>query len=446
MKVSLKESLQAIRLKTLHETVLNNPYIPQKPTDKQFEFLFYADVLEGFYGGAAGGGKSSALLMAALQFVQVPGYSALLLRRTYADLALPDALMDRAQEWLSGTDARWHGDTKTWEFSSGATLSFGYLDHERSKYRYQGAAFQMVGFDELCQFPESAYQYLFSRLRRLEDSHVPIRMRAASNPGDIGHDWVKRRWIIPTTPELREMKRFFVPAFLEDNPHIDQITYDEALNKLDPITREQLRHGDWDISISGGMFERAWFEIADTVPRGRQVRFWDLAATEAKKGNDPDWTVGVLMREAGGTYYIRDVIRVRRKPGDVEALIRQTAQMDGIETQIYMEQEPGSSGKGMIATYAKLLAGYAFYGIPSSGSKIVRAQPLSAAALRGDVKVVNGVWLNEFLSELQVFPNPSTHDDQVDAASGCYAQLAEFAMIDSPLPVPSGGGRRFSPM
>ena len=427
-----------------NDGIINNPYIPHEPTGKQAVFLRRVNYLEGFYGGAAGGGKSDALLMAALQFVQIPGYSALLLRRTYADLALPEALMDRAQEWLSCKDAKWHGDTKTWSFPSGATLTFGYLDHERSKYRYQGAAFQFIGFDEVTQFPETAYQYLFSRLRRLEDSHVPIRMRAASNPGDIGHDWVKRRFIIPTPEELTEAKRFFVPAFLEDNPHIDQITYDEALNKLDPITREQLRHGDWDISISDGLFERTWFEITDTVPPGRQVRFWDLAATEAKKGSDPDWTVGVLMVQAGGTYYVKDVIRVRKKPGDVEALIRQTAQMDGIETQIYMEQEPGSSGKGVIATYAKMLAGYAFYGIPSSGSKVVRAQPLSAAASRGDIKVVNAVWLNTFLSELELFPN-GAHDDQCDAASAAFAQLALQPQKVSAIPLPAGGGRRFAP-
>jgi predicted phage terminase large subunit-like protein len=184
-----------------------------------------------------------------------------------------------------------------------------------------------------------------------------------------------------------------------------------------------LRHGDWDISISGGLFERTWFEITDAVPPGRSVRFWDLAATEAKKGSDPDWTVGVLMVQSGNSYYVKDVIRVRKKPGDVEALIRQTAQLDGIETQIYMEQEPGSSGKGVIATYAKLLAGYAFYGIPSSGSKVIRAQPMSAAASRGDIKVVNAVWLNAFLSELELFPN-GAHDDQVDAVAAAYSQLA----------------------
>ena len=436
---------ELIKAKLVTDGIENNGYIPHEPTDKQVLFLYHTDLLEGFYGGAAGGGKSDALLMAALQFAEIPGYSALLLRRTYADLALPEALMDRAQEWLAGTKARWHGDTKTWEFPSGATITFGYLQTERDKYRYQGAAFQFIGFDEVTQFTETMYQYLFSRLRRLEGSHIPIRMRAASNPGDIGHDWVKRRWILPTAAELKDLKRFFVPAFLEDNPHLDQDSYDAALNKLDPITREQLRHGDWDISISGGLFERAWFEIVDTAPSGNQVRFWDLAATEAKKGSDPDWTAGVLMAMAGDQYYIKDVIRVRKKPGDVEALIRHTAQMDGIETRIYMEQEPGSSGKGVIATYAKLLAGYAFYGIPSSGSKTVRAQPLSAAASRGDVKVLNGTWLNAFLSELELFPN-GAHDDQCDAAAGAYSQLALDTMLDdSPFPSPSGGRSRFAP-
>ena len=174
---------------------------------------------------------------------------------------------------------------------------------------------------------------------------------------------------------------------------------------------------------TGGLFERTWFEIVDTVPSGSQVRFWDLAATEAKKGSDPDWTVGVLMVQAGDAYYVKDVIRVRKKPGDVEALIKHTAQMDGIETRVFMEQEPGSSGKGVIATYAKLLAAHAFYGIPSSGSKTVRAQPFSAAAFRHDIKVLNAVWLNAFLSELEMFPN-GAHDDICDAAAGAYSQLA----------------------
>ena len=169
----------------LERTVVRNRWIPHTPTVRQALFLSLP-VTEALYGGAAGGGKSDALLMAALQFVDVPGYAALLLRRSYADLALPGAIMDRSKEWLRGTAARWHEPTKTWTFPSGATLSFGYLEAEQDKYRYQGAEFQFCGFDELTQFSETQYRYLFSRLRKSPGLAVPLRMRAASNPGGQG--------------------------------------------------------------------------------------------------------------------------------------------------------------------------------------------------------------------------------------------------------------------
>jgi hypothetical protein len=123
-------------------TVLQNPWIKHQPTAKQAEFLARADVPEVLYGGAAGGGKSDALLMAALQFTQVPGYAALILRRTYSALALPGGLLDRATEWLANTAARWSSDTKTWHFPAGASLSFGYLDAAADRYRYQSSEYQ----------------------------------------------------------------------------------------------------------------------------------------------------------------------------------------------------------------------------------------------------------------------------------------------------------------
>src|SRR5882724_12911124 len=138
-------------------------FSPHKPSPKQAEFL-ELDCLEALYGGAAGGGKSSALLMAALQYVHVPGYAALLLRRTFADLSLPGAIMDRAHDWLQGTGAVWHGQDKRWTFPSGATLTFGYCETARDVYRYQGMEVQFVGVDELTQWPEQSYRYLLSRL------------------------------------------------------------------------------------------------------------------------------------------------------------------------------------------------------------------------------------------------------------------------------------------
>ena len=97
-------------------------------------------------------------------------------------------LMDRARDWLGGTQARWNAHDHVWTFPSGASLTFGYLETERDKYRYQSSELQYIGFDELTQFGESQYLYLFSRLRRLAGCKVPLRMRSASNPGGLGHD------------------------------------------------------------------------------------------------------------------------------------------------------------------------------------------------------------------------------------------------------------------
>lgn len=396
-------------------TILENQWIPHQPTLKQAEFLLMPD-LEVLFGGSAGGGKSDALLMAALQYADVPGYAAILFRRTYADLALPGALMDRSQEWLRGTAAHWSDKTKTWTFPSGATLSFGYLESENDKYRYQSAEFQFVGFDELTQFTETQYRYLFSRLRRLEQMEVPLRMRAASNPGGVGHEWVKQRFIVGDRP--------FVPASLDDNPYIDRVEYVKSLMHLDPVTREQLLRGDWTIQEGGTMFKREWFEIVPAAPAGiNLVRYWDMAATEAKPGKDPDYTSGCLMGEKDGIYYIIDIKRDRLSPLGVENLIKQTAILDGKRVPIWLEQEPGSSGKTVIDHYAReVLKGFIFRGDRVTGSKTQRAQPLSAAAEMGNVKLVQGKWIPAFLDEAEVFPF-GLHDDQVDSASGAMSKL-----------------------
>ena len=394
-------------------------FIPVSPTPKQLAFLVLP-CQEALYGGSAGGGKSVALLMAALQYVDHPGYSALILRKSYTDLALPGALMDKAGEWLGGTAAQPKDGGKSWEFPSGATLTFGYLETSRDKYRYQSSEFQFIAFDELTQHLESDYRYLFSRLRRLADSPIPIRMRAASNPGGIGHEWVRQRFLVEAGTD-----RVFLPASLRDNPHLDQGEYIRSLSELDPVTRRQLLDGDWSARQTGDIFHREWFEVVDVLPSNCQiVRRWDPAATEAKNGNDPDWTAGALMaRSSSGTFYVVDMRRLRGTPGAVEQLVAQTARLDGKGVAIRMEQEPGSSGVQMIDHYRRLvLPGYDFRGVRSTGSKVQRAGPLSSQAEAGNVKLVRGPWINAFLDELEEFPL-GVHDDQVDAASGALADL-----------------------
>ena len=229
---------ETAELKTVIQADKRVDYCAQSPTVPQRAFLDLR-ATEALYGGSAGGGKSSALLMSALQHVHVPGYSAILFRRTYADFSLPGALIPRSHEWLQGTPARWNDRDKTWLFPSGASVTFGYLEHEIDKYRYQGAEFQFIGFDELTQFTETQYRYLFSRLRRRRTIDVPLKMRSSSNPGGIGHEWVRRRFIDEGTKD-----RIFVPARLADNPYIDREEYERSLENLDPVTKQQLLNGE----------------------------------------------------------------------------------------------------------------------------------------------------------------------------------------------------------
>lgn len=392
-------------------TVLLNRYIPHEPTDRQAQFLVSLSE-EALYGGSAGGGKTDALLMAALQYVEIPNYAALILRRTYKDLALPDAIMDRADQWLRNTDAKWKADEKTWVFPSGATLTFGYLDTAKDKYRYQGSAVQCICFDELTQFNEIDYLYLYSRLRRPANSLIPIRMRAASNPGGMGHQWVKERFIVGN--------KTFVPATLTDNPHLDQETYRKSLMNLDPITREQLLRGDWDVQAEGNLFKREWFKIVTQYPHDVQkIRYWDFAATEG----GGDWTAGALLGYKDDVIYIINIQHLQGSPKQVEARVIQTAELDGRDVPVRWEEEGGSSGKVVSAHFVSKLMGWDAKGIRSTGSKVSRASPLSSYAEAGNIRMVRGDWNQAFLDELTLFP-VGKHDDMCDAVSGAFSELS----------------------
>ena len=249
---------------------LSTRWCPHTPHPKQAEFLAL-DCREALYGGAAGGGKSDALLMAALQHVDVPGYSAIVFRKTYADLALPGAIMDRAHTWLAPTRAHWDGVNKTWRFPSGARIRFGYLQTARDRYNYQGAEFQFIAFDELTQFEARDYLYLFSRLRSPSGMTVPLRMRAASNPGGTGHDWVHERFVASSDPSRR-----FVPALMQDNPSLDAAQYRASLSELDSVTRRQLEDGVWEQDTSGLVYS----VYQENIWRGEFAR-------------DGEWTYGV---------------------------------------------------------------------------------------------------------------------------------------------------------
>ena len=246
-------------------TVLENPFVPENIKagifEKQAQFLAY-EGRESLYGGAAAGGKSVAILLAAIQYIQEPGYAALILRRTYKQLAKADSILAKAKEWLlPRDDIRWSKDEHKFTFPAGTTLEFGHMDHEDSKHDYQGGAWAFVGVDEATQFTGTMLAYPRTRQRRISTSRFPIRWRGASNPGGVGHEYVKERYVkgkdgrSPSTPD-----RQFFPATIDDNPHIDRDDYVTQLREsgIDGLLLAQLLRGDWD-AVAGGRFKAEWF-------------------------------------------------------------------------------------------------------------------------------------------------------------------------------------------
>lgn len=383
---------------------------------------------ESLYGGSAGGGKSDALLMGGLQYVDHPEYAGLLLRRTYAELALPGAIMDRAHDWLGGTAAHWDDDEKTYTFPSGGTLTFGYLQYERDKYRYQGSNYLFVGFDELTGFMESQYRYLFSRLRRAAGSQVPVRMRAASNPGGEGHDWVFERFFVRGPGEGRG----FVPARLGDNPHLDQAEYVQSLAELDPLTRQQLLDGLWVVDPTRRPFRRAWwrnqhrYDATDERLRlGGTLARWLTWDTAFKDQKDSAYTAfGVLELTPDYRLRLRHVWREKLIFPDLVAVMEREiaagAADDKLRGVIIEDKATGTSAYQTLLGALKPALADLLIPFSPQGSKEQRAAQAAVWCKLGCVDLPHPSeavpWLLPFTSELFAFPD-TQYADQVDMFS-----------------------------
>lgn len=407
-------------------------YIAETPTPKQQMFLLLT-CQEAMYGGAAGPGKSSALLMSALQWVDTPGYAALILRRSYSDLALPGAIMDRSHLWLQETDAHWSSSDKTWTFPSGATLTFGYLANENDKYRYQSAEFQAICFDELTQFTETQYTYLFSRLRRKADVDVPLRMRVASNPGGDGHGWVYERFMPDLTPAAMEHRRktgrIFIPGRMADNPHIDQAAYRQSLAELDDVTRRQLEEGLWVTDPAARPFDRAWWQGVnryESAAGARIVGRYHSYDTATKTGQHNAYTA-LVVGEVTADYrlIIRDVWQDKLMVPHLADKVRDHAIAGNRDDKLRaVIIEDMSSGTGIVQTLglgndwlSRLLVPFR----PANyGDKVQRAQQAALWCKRGCVLLPQpsaaAPWLHDYENQLFSFPD-SENADMVDATS-----------------------------
>lgn len=464
--------------------IIGNPFVPHFPHPRQSVLLgahLHAprdEVFEALYGGAAGGGKSDALLMAAAQYLEFPHFRGLILRKTFAEMRKSGAIMERAVRWWANLPGvTWNRSDYVFTFPSGATVEFGYHDHPDDDTKYQGGEWHFVAFDELTHWPDlAAWEWLKTRIRKAEGDTIPLRLLATSNPGGKGHVPVKLYFLGGTDPETGERiepRARFIGARIEDNPSLDRATYIRTLEGIHPTKRKQLLEGDWDARDPGDYFRPEWFGPLldlerDPVPRGSiAVRWWDLAASESK---DAARTAGVRMvRFPTGARAVVHAVAFRKTPGARDAAIVRQAEIDGPATTIGLEIEGGSGGISQFDGLRDRLTARGFRVVGArprapmtdaeserivrantDRAKEARADPVASCLERGHqrrgeclqtgepwwgldidlgyahqrdgIRLYSGTWTQGYLDELEGFPDYALKD-LVDATSGAYAYL-----------------------
>lgn len=439
--------------------------IKPQPGPQEAFLATSADI--AFYGGAAGGGKSFALLLEPLRHLNNPEFGAMIFRRTTKQIRNEGGLWDEALKLYMPLGAEPKDSTLEVNFKTRMRVKFGHIEHEKNIYDHQGGQYPFIGFDEVTHFTEAQFFYLMSRNR--STSGVAGYIRGTMNPD--ANSWVRHfidwwigpdglaipersgviRWFIrlnekiiwaDTRQELLDEygadvlpKSFtFISAKLEDNKILMEKdpSYKSNLEALPRVERMRLKDGNWNVQPSAGLyFRRSDFEIVDAVPPNCEaIRYWDRASTEvtdANKSKDPDYTVGLKMLKEpkSGIFYVTHVERFRHSPHKVEQKVLNTARQDGVACAIFIEQDPGSAGVADATNYMHLLEGFNVRANRPTTDKITRSLPVSAAAETGRIKLLRAPWNEEFLKEVENFPEDK-HDDQVDTLSGAFNMHTEY--------------------
>jgi len=258
-KVVLDSELDSLPPTVQRQIEQDNQVVFHPNEGPQTEFLA-APEKDVLYGGAAGGGKSYAMLVDPLRYAHKKAHRALILRRSMPELR---ELIDKSRELYPKAfpGCKFREVEKLWNFPSGAKIEFGFLERDADVYRYQGQAYSWIGFDEITHLPtEFGWNYLASRLRTT-DSSIETYLRCTANPGGVGAQWVKKRYVDPIDPNTSfvgkdGLSRKFIPARLDDNPYLaNDGRYEQMLKALPPVQRRQLLEGNWDVAEGAAFVE-----------------------------------------------------------------------------------------------------------------------------------------------------------------------------------------------
>jgi len=426
------------------------------------------------YGGAAGGGKTYALLLEPLRHIDNPEFGGVIFRRESVQITNEGGLWDTSFNIYSQIDGQpKHSPHKQWQFMSGASITFNNLNREADTLNWQGAQIPYIGYDELTHFTEKQFWYMLSRNRSLcgvkpytratcnpdadswvaelvdwyidQDTGYPIQERSGAIRYFIRIDgkllWANtRQELMQKYPGALPKSFTFIPATLADNKILNDVDpdYRANLQALGRVERERLLMGNWKIKAqSGSYFPNEKLQVISAVPTDVKtwVRKWDLAATEPSELNpSPSATASVLMgRRSNGRFVIADGINIRKPANIVRDMLRNIAGQDKTNygrVLTIVPQDPGQAGKDQAASLIALLAGYWVKAVRETGSKQTRAEPLSAQWQAGNVDIVEGGWNREYLREMHSFPE-ADHDDYVDASSGAFLESIAGADLDA---------------
>ena len=396
--------------------------------------LLSCPVEEVLFGGARGGGKSDALLGDWIAHASRWGANAagLLIRRTLLEL---EEIKKRAQQLFPALGATFAVKENRWTFPNGATLRFGYLEADADADRYQGHQYTWIGIDEAGAFKSpAAIDMLRATLRSAAGVHCVMRLSA--NPGGRGQEWLKERFIDaapPFTPHIDKdgIERVFIPSKLEDNKKLHEADpgYERRLKGSGPSWLVKAwREGDWNISVSGNVFNMEWWKRYKKAPMGLKphiVQSWDIAS---KDGKHNDRSVCTTWAVFPFGFFLLDCWADRVQFPDLKKKVIELAkQWDCRDVLV----EDASSGIALIQELDRGAHGLAIRPIKPKGSKEERAIATSVLIEEGKVYIPEtALWLADFLGELAAFPE-GAHDDIVDSLSQALKYLADNYTVEA---------------